>query len=448
VNDTPSPAPTKAKTHLRKTDLRGASRLAISATIGLANLVENLHHNISRVPGPLGTTSQRSTAGITGLVYRSIRGVTRLVGGSLEALLGQVEALLGPGIADSSSEREAVVAALNGVLGDHLEASANPLAIEMRLVHEGVPLTLDAASLALALPSARRRVLVMLHGLCMNPRQWRSARDDGGSFDLGASLAAEGEFTPLYLHYNSGLHVSTNGRRFSELLQTLLLNWPTPLEELVIVGHSMGGLVARSAVHQAIERGDTWPRRLKAMVFLGTPHHGAPLERGGHWIDLILGASPYTSAFARLGQLRSAGITDLRHGNLLDVDWSGADRFAHGHDVRVNVPLPDGVACYAVAASLGPEQGALRAKLMGDGLVPVASALGQHRQAERCLAFPTDRQWTAQGLNHLELLASDAVLAQLRAWLMTPRQRQRAPASRRPHTPDALPQIGGSSSPD
>ncbi|MCB2019290.1 MAG: alpha/beta hydrolase [Burkholderiaceae bacterium] len=436
MNNAPAPAPAKSRTHLRKADLRGASRLAVSATIGLTDLVENLHHNIARVSGPFGAASQRPTKGITGLVYRSIRGVTRLVGGSLEALLGQVEALLGPGMADSSAEHEAVVAALNGVLGDHLEASANPLAIQMRLLHEGAPLTFDEASLARALPSARRRVLVMVHGLCMHPGQWRSVRDGGGSFDLGAALATEGGFTPLHLHYNTGRHVSTNGRQFAELLQTLLRSWPTPLEELVIVGHSMGGLVARSAVHQAMERGEDWPRHLKAMVFLGTPHHGAPLERGGHWIDLILGASPYTAAFARLGQLRSAGITDLRHGNLLEADWSGADRFARGKDTRANVPLPAGVACYAVAASLGAERGALREKLMGDGLVPVASALGQHRQAARCLAFPADRRLTIQGLNHLELMASDAVHAQLSTWLTAPR--------RRPRASDGVAQIGGS----
>ena len=224
MNDDTCPTPTRAETAtlLQRPTCAARAGLRYQATIGLTNLVENLHHNISRVPGPLGTTSQRSTAGITGLVYRSIRGVTRLVGGSLEALLGQVEALLGPGTAGSSAEREAVVAALNGVLGDHLEATDNPLAIEMRLVHEGVPLALDAASLARALPSARRRVLVMVHGLCMNPRQWQSARGDGISFDLGASLATDGDFTPLYLHYNSGLHVSTNGQRFAELLQALL----------------------------------------------------------------------------------------------------------------------------------------------------------------------------------------------------------------------------------
>ena len=195
----------------------------------------------------------------------------------------------------------------------------------------------------------------------------------------------------------------------------------------MIVGHSMGGLVARSAVHQAIERGDAWPRRLKSMVFLGTPHHGAPLERGGHWIDLILGASPYTAAFARLGQLRSAGITDLRHGNLLDVDWSGADRFAHGHDTRVTVPLP-ARGCVLRDRGLARAQGGapFAEAVLGDGLVPIASALGRHEQPSRCLAFEPDKCWIAQGLNHLDLLASEAVLRNCAIWLIAPRLRPHA----------------------
>lgn len=424
--DTQTPTGSNPATHVRTTDLRGASRLAVQATLALTSLVENLHHNILRVPAPLGAASQRPTGGITGLVYRSIRGVTRLVGGSLDALLGQLESLLGPGTTPSTRDREAMIAALNGVLGDHLEASSNPLAIEMRLWHDGAPLALDAASLARSVPTARGGVLLMVHGLCMNPMQWRRARDDGTRFDLGAALAAEGDFTPLYLYYNSGLHVSNNGLRLADQLEVLQAAWPVPLEELVIVGHSMGGLVARSAAHQAIARGDTWPLRLKSMVFLGTPHHGAPLERGGHWVQKILGASPYTAAFARLARLRSAGVTDLRHGSLLDVDWSGADRFAHGHDTRVTVPLPSGVACYAVAGSLGRKAGALPERVLGDGLVPIASALGRHEQPSRCLAFEPDKCWIAQGLNHLDLLASEAVLAQLRDWLIAPRLRPHA----------------------
>lgn len=424
--------PSRAATHWRATDLRGASRLAVDATLGLAALVENLHHNIARLPAPIGPATERPVRGITGLVYRSIRGVTRLVGGSLDALLGQLEPLLGADARASSREREAVLAALNGVLGDRLEAGGNPLAIAMRVWHDGAPLARDRAALESALPAARARVLLLVHGLCMSPLQWQRTREDASRFDLGAALAAEGGFSPIYLQYNSGLHVSTNGRRFAELLQELQAAWPTRVEELVIVGHSMGGLVARSAVHQANALGLTWPRRLKAMVFLGTPHHGAPLERGGHWIERLLGASPYTAALARLAKLRSAGITDLRHGSLLESDGSGTDRFAHGHDTRSKVALPTGVACYAVAGSLGREAGAVPEKAFGDGLVPIASALGRHKQASRCLEFAPDNQWVAQGLGHLDLLASEAVFARLRDWLIAP---QRLPLAR--EGPDA-----------
>jgi pimeloyl-ACP methyl ester carboxylesterase len=227
-------------------------------------------------------------------------------------------------------------------------------------------------------------------------------------------LAAEAGCTPLYLHYNSGLHISTNGRLLADRLEALVEAWPVPLEEIVILGHSMGGLVARSACHQAQARGDAWPQRLTKMVFLGSPHLGAPLERGGHWIDVILGASPYSAAFARLGKLRSAGITDLRHGSLLDADWAAAT----GAATPVRVPLPEHVACYAIAGSLGSEAGALREKLLGDGLVPLASALGRHRLKSRALNFAPDHTWVAQGMNHLDLLDRAEVLAQLRTWLL------------------------------
>jgi len=418
-------------------DLRGASRLAVDATLGLTRLVENLHHNILRTPAPLGAVSHGSTRGITGLVYRSIRGVTRLVGGSVDALLGQLVSRLGPAAQPAAavpgaSEREAVIAALNGVLGDHLAASGNPLAIPMTLRHEGRALALEAPALAQALPQARPRVLLLLHGLCMHPGQWRR-----NGQDHGAALAQEGGFTLLHLHYNTGLHVSTNGRELADRLQALRQAWPLPLQEIVVLGHSMGGLVARSALHQAQARGDGWPPLVSRMVFLGTPHHGAPLERGGHWIDRFLGASPYTAAFSRLGKLRSAGITDLRHGSLLDEDWAGSDRFAHGHDTRTPVPLPAGVACFAMAGALGDGaargvSGGLRDKLLGDGLVPVDSALGRHEDAARTLAFEPGRQWVGQGLGHLDLLGDAGVAAQLRDWLLPPQEAIAAPAAGAP----------------
>nr|HPG81543.1 alpha/beta hydrolase [Piscinibacter sp.] len=148
-----------------------------------------------------------------------------------------------------------------------------------------------------------------------------------------------------------------------------------------------------------------------------TPHHGAPLERAGHWVDLVLGATPYAAPFARLGKVRSAGITDLRHGHLLDEDWVGRDRFARGGDRRQPVLLPENLRCYALAASLGAQGGALKERLLGDGLVPLDSALGVHKDPARALDFPPERQWVGYGMNHLDLLGRPEVYAKLKEWL-------------------------------
>ena len=253
---------------------------------------------------------------------------------------------------------------------------------------------------------------MLLHGLCMNDLQWKRK-----GHDHGAALARDLAYTPVYLHYNSGLHISTNGRAFAELLETLVQLWPVPLTELVLIGHSMGGLVARSACHYGALARHEWLRRLDKLVFLGTPHHGAPLERGGNWVDMLLGASAYSAPLARLGKIRSAGITDLRFGNLVDEDWNKRDRFERSGDRRVAVPLPEGVACYAIAATTGKTAGDLTDRLIGDGIVPLASALGRHANPRLALTFDESRQWVAHGTNHLDLLSRPEVYAQIKRWL-------------------------------
>ena len=399
------------RAHVRPADLHGYSRLAIDATIGLTRLVETMHHNILRTPWPLGKHTVEPTGGITGLVYRTIQGTTQLVGSGIDALLGQLTPLLGDEPAASSAAREALLAALNGVLGDHLAASGNPLAIPMQLRRDGHSLVLTAQDLAAGIPRPNGKILLLVHGLCMNDLQWR--RKD---HDHGAALASAAGFTPLYLHYNSGQHVSTNGHAFADLLEALVRAWPVPVEQLVIIGHSMGGLVARSACHYGQLAGHAWLQHLTRMVLLGTPHLGAPLERGGNWIDAILEISPYTAALARLGKIRSAGITDLRHGSILDEDWEHGDRFAHGRKQKP-VPLPEGVLCFAAGVVIAKAPGELSEPLLGDGLVPLRSALGQDKDKGRSLGIPESRQWVGYGMHHLDLLDSPAVCDQLRKWI-------------------------------
>ena len=401
------------KTHLHLSDLAGLNRLATDVTAQLTDLAEALHNNIACSPGILGTPMQERTSAIAGLVYESVRGVTRLVGGTTDVILAQLVPTLDE---RSSQEREAVLAALNGMMGDYLAATSNPLAISMRLRRNGQPLILERKALSAAVPPPRDKLLVLVHGLCMNDLQWTRK---GG--DFGAVLARDLGYTPLYLHYNSGLHTSTNGRAFAALIEALLQQWPEPLKEFGIIAHSMGGLVSRSAYHYGMAAGQAWPQQLRKLVFLGTPHHGALLERGGNWVNVCLGLSPYTAPFARLGKLRSAGITDLRYGNLLDEDWQGLDRFEHAGDLRHPVPLPKGVCCYAVAANVGKKAG----DLFGDGMVPVNSALGRHEDPALTLAFAPSRQWVGYGVNHWELLSQPAVYKQIRRWIASPRKPSR-----------------------
>ena len=390
------PGPTRR--HLA--DLRGAARIAVDATAGIAGIVEKMHRTIQLRPLPVGRADAGNTRGITGLVYRSVRGGVRLVGQGIDLGLAPLVALLPEG--ESTPVRDEFVAAVNGVFGDYLVRTGNPLAIEMGLRYRDRPL--DPANPSDAFrdgPHARPsgRILVMVHGLCLNDRHWR--RDE---HDHGAALADDLGLTPLYLRYNTGLHIGDNGRDFAQMLETLLRNWPRPVEELVILGHSMGGLVARSACHHAREAGHEWPGRLRKLFFLGTPHHGSPLERGGHRLDYVLEVSPYSAPFTRIGKVRSAGITDLRHGTIT--------RGRHEH-----VPLPTGIQCYALAATLGARRDLLSERLVGDGLVPLDSALGRHAKSDHTLHFAKDRQWIGYGMGHLELLCRPEVYAQIRGWL-------------------------------
>jgi pimeloyl-ACP methyl ester carboxylesterase len=327
----------------------------------------------------------------------------RLIGHGLDSALARFEGILPPG--ETTPGRDVFISIVNGVYGDHLARAGNPLALEMQLHHDGA--AIDLANPATDFQARRSvptgRLLVLAHGLCMSVQQWSHE-----GYGHGAALAEELGWTPLYLRYNSGLHVGENGRLLAERLEVLVRHWPLPVKELAIIGHSMGGLVARSACLAGEELRHGWRRHLRKLVFLGTPHQGVPLERGGHGLDYLMELSPYSAPFTRPGKTRSAGIQDLRHGTIT----LGEHRF---------IPLPKGVDCYAIAATMGARQNLLSDRLIGDGLVPLNSALGKHAQSSRSLRFPKAHQWVGYQMGHLELLHRPEVYSQLRAWLAHPR---------------------------
>ncbi len=405
---------TRALRHVRLADLKAAAQLAAQATHGVIDLTESVHQSVRRRLGLSAGASTERTGGVTGQVYQAVRGVARLVGWGTDAALATLLPLLDDPAThpEASPQREAVLAALNGVLGDRLQAMGNPLAQAMELRVNGQPLTLSRDALKAQLPSAGPHLLLLIHGLCMNDTQWRR-----NGHDHGASLAPALGATPVYLRYNTGLHTSVNGRELALRMERLVAAWPVPLERITVIGHSMGGLVARSAIATGRGLGQGWPGLVQDLVFLGTPHHGAPLERAGHGADWLLASNPFTAPFARLGKIRSAGITDLRHGHVQDADWQGRDRFASGADHRQPLPLPDGVRCFAVAATLAGQRSRVAERLTGDGLVPLDSALGRHEDPALRLEVPRERQRTVFRTGHLDLLSSPVVAEQLRTWL-------------------------------
>jgi pimeloyl-ACP methyl ester carboxylesterase len=409
--------------HLRSTDLRGLAKLATQATVNVTKIAEGVTQSVWSTLGAPSGKDKDQTRGITGLVYKSIQGVAQLVGKGTESLLTSLQPLLEKIEQEpqESTPREAVLAALNGVMGDRLVESDNPLATPMTLRFNNEALNWEAMPAKTLLTS---KVLIVVHGLCMNDLQWTVQHDDE-SVNHAETLAETLGYTPIYVRYNTGLHTSQNGQTLSNQLELLSAMWPVPLEEISVLVHSMGGLVTRSAVHAAQQGPNKsrrqWVSKLKNIVFLGTPHHGAPLEKAGNWIDVLLGVTPYSAPFKRLVELRSSGITDLRFGNVLDSDWQGEDRFKpktkQEHSNREHLPLPDGVVCFTVAATMAAKRSLLADRLIGDGLVPLNSALGLHSDAARNLAFAKSSQLIVYHTNHMAMLGSVEVGEQLVAWL-------------------------------
>jgi triacylglycerol lipase len=309
---------------------------------------------------------------------------------------------------------EQVIGVLNGALGDYLKRTGNGLASPMELIHEGRSLPLDRAAMATALPAATPRLVVLVHGLMSTEIVWRMP--DGQ--DYGSLLARDLGYTPLYVRYNSGLHVSENGEALDALLERIVDAYPVPIEDLTLLGHSMGGLLIRSAAHAATlqAEGRRWLPLVKRALYLGTPHLGAPLERFGNLLTWALGniPNPYTRLIADIVNLRSDGIKDMRYANLRREDWDGADADALLQNRRHPVPLLPQIRHHLIAGTLVNEPHL--ALLFGDAIVPLDSATGRARPQHRSAALPQSHVRVLPSLDHLRLAHHPDVYAALRSF--------------------------------
>jgi pimeloyl-ACP methyl ester carboxylesterase len=381
-------------------EVKATGALAGAAVGGTAEFIREAHAGVAGRPFKM----LGSLAAPVRVVHDAVSGTTyRLVARALAAGPAAIARVTpGNGIPLTETLRGSMaLGALNGAIGDRLAQDGNPLALDMSLRVEG---------------PATPRIAVFVHGLCGTEDTWRVLPLSGrhaARRPYGSRLRDDLGYTPLYVRYNSGLHISDNGRHLAEMLEKEIAGWPVPVEEIVLIGHSMGGLVARSACHH----GGGWTQSVRHVFCLGSPHLGAPLERGANALSYALARLPETRPLAKVVNGRSIGIKDLRFGSCAEEDWCDCDPDEFLRDRCTEVPFLEGAAYYFIGATLTRR----KESVVGDLLVQFPSASGDNGKKRR-IPFEVDNGMHLPGANHIQLLNHPAVYEQLVSWLRVGRE--------------------------
>ena len=369
-------------------ELRAVSRLGGQAFAGLVSRIEQVHQAIGgRAFGSIGPVSAPVR-----FIHDSIaRGVYRAVGSAGPAagvLGGQAASRFGAtgqrrGRGPASS---VALATLNAFAGDRLGPDLAPLAIRMAVRVDGSDIELAPRPVRDAFGDATPKLAVFLHGLAETENSW--LRQAIRSEPYGRRLQTEFGYTPVYIRYNTGRHVSDSGHDLARLLDELTAAWPHEIQEILLVGHSMGGLVIRSACHYGAEASAPWVAHVRHVFYLSSPHLGAPLARAAGLAGWAFGRVAETRPFADL-LTGSSAIRDLRHGYVLD-DWAACDPDSCMHNHRRDVPLLPGASHYAIGAAVSADPESPLGAVVGDLLVQPASAHGRHGRRQH-IPFPVDQ---------------------------------------------------------
>jgi pimeloyl-ACP methyl ester carboxylesterase len=378
-----------------------------NATGGLGSIHRAVAGRVFRAVGPGAALVRPLHEAVTRGVYAGLGLGTRAVGLAAQAAVARRDAPM----LSTTPRGSALIAAVTGLRGDALEAEGSPLCQPMAVRVSGQPVALDPEALREAFPDATPRIVVFLHGLMETEFSWEL----GGRETYGERLARELGCTPVYVRFNSGRHISENGRSLTKLIEELVAAWPVAAEEIALVGHSMGGLVARSACCHASQDDADWVRLVRHSVSLGSPHMGAPLEQAVHVLSAGLAALPETRPIANFLRRRSGGIRDLRQGSLVDEDWRDCDPDALRAAACAEVPLIEGATHCFVSATITRSDRHPLARLLGDTLVLVPSATGRSRT--RRIPFDEEYCLHVGGATHFALLNHPAVYERLRDWL-------------------------------
>ena len=425
----------------------GSKALIFDAIEETTNLVERMHASTarryikpltdSRALAPPARVVHGIHAATASTVYDTVRLISRGVESlvdvgvqsahGFESIIEDLDGQLNettPLRSDSAGSRSWLLdhaeAHINGFYGDYLVRQRNPLDLGMTLRLDGQVLPLSHAAMEQALPNATGRLCIFLHGLFCTEWSWSIAAEEfhgDPASTLGSMLRDELGYTPLYVRYNSGRHISENGRALSKLLTRLVAVYPGDVDEIVLIGHSMGGLIARSAAHYGATHRDVWSDKLTSVFCIAAPTLGSPVEQAAGLLGGLLSSFDRvgTQVPAQLIKTRSAGIKDLRHGYTLDEEWQGKDVDDPLVNHRLRLPLVDGVGYYFIASTVTENPNHPVALLVGDLLVRLPSAMGQAAQPARRVEFHAGRK--LKGISHFHLANHPQVYGSVKEFL-------------------------------
>ncbi len=404
-------------------EIEALGDLAGDAAAGATKQIQEFHTGIARrvwrQVGPAALPVKLAHDRIAKRAYTAAGGLTRTVVRAGAHAASRAQAPDAPSIHGSAAGR-AVISALNGALGDTLVRRRNALALEMTIRRKGRDVEVTRSELSDAYPNAKQKLAVFVPGLCETDEAWNGfpARPATRRAPYGHRMEIELGYSPISVRYNTGRHISENGRDLADLLENLVAEWPTDVHELVLIGHSMGGLVSRSACHYGA--GSAWVAKVHHVFTLGTPHRGAPLEQAANAASVALARLPETRPIAKALNLRSSGIKDLRYGYLVDECWMDQDCDAYLRDTSREVPFLANARHYFICATLTREADAPASRIIGDVLVLRPSAWAHESNAKR-LRFPIEHYYHLGKANHFDLLNHPAIFDQMRRCLASQR---------------------------
>ncbi|RZS39929.1 PGAP1-like protein [Limnobacter thiooxidans] len=356
-----------------------------AATLNASKPVEAVHNEITdMVYGAVREAGRGVFSGAAWVVRQANQSlaspqvIDQALGGEL---MDDVSHLPMPVMPNAKTDKRvsAISSAINGVFGDHLAATRNPMQVHMNLYANGQALPADAAELAARFPDAQNHLVIFLHGLCCNEDSWQMYYNpyEPATRPYGDKLQDDFPVTSLYLRYNTGRNIDSNARQFKRVLNKLVRNWPVEVKGITLVGHSMGGLVSRAVVEALTDDDIALKRAIRDVVCLGSPHAGAPLARLAAAGEQLLDRFELSKPIGRVLGVRSRGIRDLK-------DGLGALQTRAGQDVTFHL----------VGSTIGDHTSSWLNTTVGDGLVTPDSALADNTGKAQRVTFAQKHHMT------------------------------------------------------